>query len=290
MSTPPSSPASASAPQKRTLTLDNPYGPLVVDVWEPRQAADRLPILLVHGWGSSGSYWKTTAKALAQTSTVIVPDLLGSGRSQPVRQPRNMFDQVTSIKFILDQLEIERVQVIGHSMGGAMALLLAEAQPERIDRLILTSLCFFMTETEEQIFKAAMFMFKLSLGFRHTRVASLPIFPRMMANRYFYRLPKDNKLVEQGFIDYLELDAATAVACAKNATDPAIEAAGANVQAPTLLIACRQDQVMPVANVDYTAKVIPDCQVHWIDKCGHLPMVEKPQEYLAIVRDFLQLA
>jgi len=111
-----------------------------------------------------------------------------------------------------------------------------------------------------------------------------------MANRYFYRLPKDNKLVEQGFIDYLELDAATAVACAKNATDPAIEAAGANVQAPTLLIACRQDQVMPVANVDYTAKVIPDCQVHWIDKCGHLPMVEKPQEYLAIVRDFLQLA
>ena len=111
----------------------------------------------------------------------------------------------------------------------------------------------------------------------------------MMANRYFYRVPKENPLVKQGFVDFLELDAATAVACAIDATSPAIEAAGANVQTPTLLIACRQDQVMPVANVDYTVGVIPNCKVSWIDKCGHLPMVEKPQEYLTIVRDFLEL-
>jgi pimeloyl-ACP methyl ester carboxylesterase len=275
--------------KKRTLKLDHPNGPLVVDVWEPLQPTENLPILLVHGWGGSGSYWQLTAKTLAKSTQVIVPDLLGTGRSQPVQKPQNMFDQVESLSFILDHFKLDRVQLIGHSMGSAMSLLLAEAHPDRIDRLILTSLCFFMTETEEQIFKAAMLIFKFSLGFRHTRFASLPIFSSMMANRYFYRVPKENPLVKQGFVDFLELDAATAVACANDATSPAIEAAGANVQTPTLLIACRQDQVMPVANVDYTVGVIPNCQVSWIDKCGHLPMVEKPQEYLTIVRDFLEL-
>jgi pimeloyl-ACP methyl ester carboxylesterase len=274
--------------KKSTYTLNHANGPLVVDVWEPLTPTTNLPILLIHGWGGSGSYWKFTAQALSDQTKVIVPDLLGTGRSQPVGQAQNMFDQVASLSFILDQLQIEQVQVIGHSMGSAMGLLLAVKEPARVERLVLTSLCFFMTETEEQIFKAAMLMFKLAFGFRHTRLAALPIFSRMMASRYFYRIPKDSKLVEQGYQDYLTLDAATAVACANNATDPAIEQAGATIQVPTLLIACRQDQVMPVKNVDYTASVIPNCEVRWIEQCGHIPMVEKPKEYAAIVRNFLQ--
>ncbi|MBK8987090.1 MAG: alpha/beta hydrolase [Chloroflexi bacterium] len=285
----PTVPPTAVKIRKRTLTLDHPQGPLVVDMWEPLQPTENVPILLVHGWGGSGSYWQLTAQALGKSTQVIVPDLLGTGRSQPVRKAQNMFDQVESLAFILDHFKIDRVQLVGHSMGSAMALLLTEAYPERIDRLILTSLCFFMTETEAQIFKAAMFMFRFAFGFRHTRLAALPMFSKMMARRYFYRVPKDNKLVQQGFVDFMELDAATAIACANNATSPAIEAAGAKIQIPTLLIPCRQDQVMPVANVGYTASIIPNCQIRWIDKCGHLPMVEKPQEYHTIVRDFLQL-
>ncbi len=281
--------AAASQRKKSTYTLEHPNGPLVVDVWEPLTPTDNLPVLLVHGWGGSGSYWKLTAQALSAQARVFVPDLLGTGRSQPVEQAQNMFDQVASLTFILDHFQLDQVQVVGHSMGSAMALLLAAEQPKRIERLVLTSLCFFMTETEEQIFKAAMLMFKLAFGFRHTALASLPIFPRMMASRYFYRIPKDSKLVQQGYQDYLDLDAGTAVACANNATDPAIEKAGAQIQDPTMLVACRQDQVMPVKNVDYTAGVIPNCTVHWIEQCGHIPMVEKPKEYATVVGSFLGL-
>jgi pimeloyl-ACP methyl ester carboxylesterase len=279
----------AATPEKQTLSLDHSAGPLVVDVWSPRQPTGRLPILLIHGWGGSGSYWRDTAQALAATNQVIVPDLPGTGRSQPVAKAQNMYDQTATLVHVLDELGVERALVIGHSMGGAMGLLLADSQPERVERLILTSLCFFMTETEAQIFKAAMFMFRISLGLRHTRLASLPIFSQMMATRYFYRTPTDSDLVQQGFQDFLDLDAATAIACANNATDPDIEQAGSRMQVPVLLVACRQDQVMPVSNVDYTVKAIPQCEARWIDKCGHLPMVEKPAEYLQIVREFFQL-
>jgi pimeloyl-ACP methyl ester carboxylesterase len=95
--------------------------------------------------------------------------------------------------------------------------------------------------------------------------------------------------LRQGLTEYLTLDYDTAVACANDASDPAIPAAGARVQVPTLLIACRQDEVMPVENVDYTMRVIPNSSVRWIEQCGHLPMVEKPAEYLALLREFLVL-
>jgi pimeloyl-ACP methyl ester carboxylesterase len=274
---------------KQTLTLNHARGPLVVDVWEPRRPTGEPPVLLIHGWGGTGSYWRQTAHALSETVRVIVPDLLGTGRSQPVRKAQNMFDQVASLIDMLDELEIDRVQVVGHSMGGAMTLLLADAQPERVERIVLTSLCFFMTETQELIYRGAMSLFKLSMGFRSPWLATVPFMPQLMATRYFYRIPSDPKLLRQGLLDYLELDAKTAVACANDAANPAITAAGARVRTPTLLVACRQDRVMPVENVNFTVETIPNCELRWIDKCGHLPMVEKPEEYLQILRDFLRL-
>jgi pimeloyl-ACP methyl ester carboxylesterase len=273
----------------RTVTLDYAAGPLVVDVWEARESAETPPILLIHGWGGSGSYWASTARALSRHSRVIVPDLPGTGRSQPVRRTHNLFDQVAALAYVLDALDVQRVHVIGHSMGGAMALLLADAHPERIDRLILTSVSFFLTDEQKAIYHAIMKVFKIGMNFRFSWMADMPVLSRLMAQRYFYRIPSDTNLLRQGFIDYLELDAATAIACANDAAIPAIPEAGARVEAPTLLVACRQDQVMPVDNVEFTAQTIPNCEVRWLDKCGHMPMIEKPDAYFAIVRAFFNL-
>lgn len=276
-----------------TMTLRRPFGPLVLDVWEPRTQAkaakDAAPVLLIHGWGGTGSYWRETARYLSETVQVIVPDLPGTGRSQPVNWPQNMFNQVDTLVHIVDLLGLERVQVVGHSMGGAMAVLLADARPQQVERLVLTSLCFFMSEAQETLYKTAMGIFKLAMSFRPGWLAQVPIVPQLVASRYFYRVPRDNDLLRQGLRDYLELDGPTAAACADDAPNPSITEAGTRIQVPTLLIACRQDQVMPVQNVDFTLKTIPGSQVRWMDKCGHMPMVEKPQEYFALLHEFLRL-
>lgn len=290
--------------EQRTLTFTRAHGPLVVDIWEPRslatavyptQAASVLSakdvptILLIHGWGNAGGYWRNTAQQLAATARVIVPDLPGNGRSLPVDPPQTMFDQVATLVDLLDMLALEQVQVIGHSMGGAMALLLADARPAQVERLVLTSTCFFLNEQQQQLYRLIMQITYLAMRFRPTWLADLPLAARLMATRYFYRVPTDEELLRQGFLDYLTLDLPTAIACADNACDPAIPAAGARIQVPTLLIACRQDQVMPVNNINYTLQVIPNSQVQWLDQCGHLPMVEKPAAYLAMLREFLHL-
>jgi pimeloyl-ACP methyl ester carboxylesterase len=272
-----------------TLTLRRPFGPVVVDRWSPRHPSGNAPVLLIHGWGASGSYWRQTAVALAETVPVIVPDLPGTGRSLPVRRAQRMADQVATLVSILDELQLERVQVVGHSMGGAMALLLADATPARVERLVLTSTCFFLDEAQIRFYRTIMKATYLTMTFRPTWLADLPFVKQLMATRYFYRVPHDPALLRQGLMEYLTLDYATAVACANDASDPAIPAAGARLQAPALLIACRQDEVMPVDNVDYTVEIIPNSRVRWIDECGHMPMVEQFPTYLRYLREFLEL-
>ncbi len=276
-------------PRKRTFRLNHANGPFIFDVWQPKEANNAPPILLVHGWGNSGGYWQGTAQVLSETTALYVPDLLGTGRSQPVRKAQNMFDQVNSLIDLLDKLKIERVQIVGHSMGSAMSLLLADAWAGHVERLVLTSMCFFLNDEQVKVYTSIMKAMKLMMRFRAPWMATLPGMYRLMGSRYFYKLPDDHQVLQQGLVDYLELDFDTAVACADNASDPAILEAGKRITCPTLLVACRQDQVMPVQNVEFTQEQIQDCQVRWINHCGHLPMVEKPSEYMEILRGFLQL-
>lgn len=288
-------PTATAAPRRRpasnlhTHTFARPVGPFVVDVWDARQPHGKTPILLVHGWGNSGSYWRSTASELSQTVQVIVPDLPGTGRSQPVHSPQNMYDQVGSLEWLLDRLELDKVQLVGHSMGGAMSLLLTERQPNRIERLNLTSLGFFMTRGQEQIYNVAMSAFRVALGFRPNWLLEVPYLPQLMAMRYFYRLPGNEAVLREGLEEYLRLDLGTALACAENATDPAITESGPAVNVPVMLIVCRQDLNVPLPNAEFTANLIPNCDLRWMEKCGHLPMVEKPAEYMALLTEFLDV-
>lgn len=274
---------------RETFTLKRRYGTLYVDDWQPVLPSGQPPVLLVHGWGGTGTYWQDTAIALSRSVRVLVPDLPGTGRSQPVNTARNMFDQVDTLADILDAFELDQVQLVGHSMGGAMSVLLAARHPERVERLVLTSLTFFKNERQKQIYRNVMRGFKVSMRFRTKLLASVPGTTNMMAKQYFHRVPKDNPMLQRGLLDFLELDAGTAIASADDATDDAIPEAGALLQMPVLLVACRQDKMMPMENVAFTEDIIPDCRVRWIEECGHLPMVEKTTEYLSILQDFLRL-
>lgn len=279
--------AQSRTPRIERLLLNGQ--PLVVNVWEPPVPSNRTPVLLIHGWGGAGSYWHSTARALSETTHVYVPDLPGTGRSQPVTTAQNMFAQVRHLAGLLDHFELNEVQVVGHSMGGAMGILLAKKRPQQVERLVLTSLCFFLNRQQEQVYKAIMKGFFATMPFRATWMADLPGLPTAMATRYFYRVPKDRDLLRNGLLEYLSLDGATARACADNACDPSIPEAGSQLDMPVLLVACRQDQVMPVENVEFTLSKIPNSDVRWIDNCGHVPMLEKADEYLAILGDFLEL-
>lgn len=96
-------------------------------------------IMLLHGKNFNGAYWERTAKDLsAKGFRVIIPDQIGFGKSSKPHNYQFSFSQLAdNTKAVLDELKIDKVIVLGHSMGGMVATRFALLYPERIQKLIL---------------------------------------------------------------------------------------------------------------------------------------------------------
>ena len=93
------------------------------------------PLLLIHGLGGSGADWAFQVAALEKRFLVIVPDLPGSGRSPPPRGGYTIEGFAAALWSLLDHLGISQTNIIGFSMGGAVALEMAARRPSHVPRL-----------------------------------------------------------------------------------------------------------------------------------------------------------
>jgi 3-oxoadipate enol-lactonase len=93
------------------------------------------PILLIHGLGSSGADWAFQVAALESHFRIIIPDLPGSGHSSPPLSEYTIGGFAAALWKLMDHLKIATPNIIGFSLGGAVALEMATLQPERVPRL-----------------------------------------------------------------------------------------------------------------------------------------------------------
>jgi len=98
-------------------------------------------VLLLHGKNFSGAYWERTARALsARGHRVVVPDQVGFGKSsKPVPFQYTLHAMAAHTRALLEALGVERAAVVGHSMGGMVAVRFALLAPERTERLVLVN-------------------------------------------------------------------------------------------------------------------------------------------------------
>ncbi len=106
------------------------------------------PLLLIHGLGSSGADWALQVRALEARFRVIVPDLPGCGHSSAPRDGTNIAEFAASLWALLDRLEIEQPNIVGYSLGGAVALEMALQRPDCVPRLgLINSLTSYRPDT-----------------------------------------------------------------------------------------------------------------------------------------------
>ena len=104
-----------------------------------RMAGSGPPIVLIHGITASSVVWEPVAPRLARHHTVLAPDLLGHGQSAKPRGDYSMGAFASGIRDLVVSLGLGPVTVVGHSLGGGVAMQFAYQFPERVGRLALVS-------------------------------------------------------------------------------------------------------------------------------------------------------
>ena len=104
-----------------------------------RLAGSGPVLLMIHGIGDSSATWRTVMPQLTRDYTVLAPDLLGHGASAKPRGDYSVAGYANAMRDLLTVLDIDKVTVVGHSLGGGVAAQFAYEYPDRFERLVLVS-------------------------------------------------------------------------------------------------------------------------------------------------------
>ncbi len=241
---------------------------------------DNLPVALIHGFGGDLNTWMFTQPTLAESRRTIALDLPGhggSGKEVGSGDPESLAD---AIEAVVDALAIERMHVVGHSMGGALGALLALRRPERVASLTLIASAGFGPELNTAFID----------GFVHAA-------RRREAVEVLNQLVHDPSLVSRAMVEevlrYKRLDGVTAAlttiagawfAGGRQALD--LTGRIGELAVPVQLIWGRDDRIIPVAHAEALASRWP---VHILDETGHLPHLEKSGEVNRLIKAFVDL-
>jgi len=273
-----------------TLTLD--HGQLAY-----RQIGQvGSPVLVfIHGWGGSSRYWLPAMEALADSFCCYALDLPGFGHSPSLSVDGDAAYEAHAhrglariVGAFLRTLGIETCDVVGHSYGSGVAIALAAAQPARVRRLVVSNFSTFRDERERRLIELMHTVTGLMVMARRLPLAKSDAFAQMLGRRYFYHLPADARILRQGWEDFMQMDARAAMLTVKASLSWETPRALTELPMPVLFVHCRNDQIMPPRNAEYTAGLAPYGRLVWIDACGHLPMVEKTANFVRIVKEFLR--
>ncbi|MDT7545106.1 MAG: hypothetical protein QOE99_1216 [Actinomycetota bacterium] len=252
-------------------------------------------VVLVHGIASRAAQWHQVMADLGETCHVIAPDLLGHGESAKPRGDYSLGAHACGIRDLLAALGHDRVTLVGHSLGGGVAMQFAYQFPERVERLALVSSGGLGQEVSMWLRAASLPGSELVLPIitsSYVRRAGSAI--GRLIGRTPVSLPPG--LVEV-MVSFGSLgDPATRSAFIHTARS-VLDIAGQRVDArdrlylaadlPLLVVWGGRDPIIPVAHASLLAERIPGLQLEIFDRSGHFPHLTEPRRLAKVLGDFV---
>ncbi|MEX2583546.1 MAG: alpha/beta hydrolase [Gemmatimonadota bacterium] len=220
-------------------------------------------LILIHGLSGSSRWWSRNIPDLAQRNRVLVPDLIGFGRSRATGPLPDFDDLAVLLVEWFDSLELTKACLVGHSMGGQIAVHFAAHAPERLDKLILVD----SAGIPRRLTPAALFRFALE-------VTPLwrwgdPTFLRVIAGDAWTAGPR----VLLRAIRHIVADDVRSLL--------------PKLRMPTLVVWGERDTLVPLQDAWEFRRLIPDAQLAILRGAAHNPMVDRPDAFNRILSRFL---
>jgi pimeloyl-ACP methyl ester carboxylesterase len=253
-------------------------------------------LLLIHGIGDSSDTWRPVVAELARHHTVIAPDLLGHGRSEKPRADYTIAGFANGMRDLLSILEVERVTVVGHSLGGGVAAQFAYQYPERCERLVLVG-SGGVGRTVSPLLRVAAVpgieALMPLLGLPPVRVASRV--GAALLRLFDTALGRDAEEILAVFDALPNTEARRAIlSTLRSGVDwrgqviTMLDRAYLAEGVPTLIIWGRRDAIIPLGHGRLAHAAIPGSDLEIFDEAGHFPHHTDPARFASVVRRFVE--
>ena len=242
-----------------------------------------IPLVFVHGFPLSRGAWQRQVDELKTSYRVIAPDLPGLGDSEPRQGGHGMAQTADDVYALLKQLRTGPVVLIGHSMGGYVALAFARKHPDMLKGLVLVG-----TKSGADTAEAA-------AGRRATaekvKAEGPDVVINSMAPKMLAASNGDTAMAKQvrGFMERSRPEGVIGSLLGMAERDDSTDYL-AQLSVPVLIITGADDTVIPPAESEKMAKAIKGARLEVIPNAGHLVAFEQPQEFNRVLRDWLKSA
>ena len=252
-------------------------------------------LILVHGVASSSRTWRRVIPRLAERFTVVAPDLLGHGASAKLRGDYSLGAHASGIRDLMVALGIDRATLVGHSLGGGVAMQFAYQFPERIERLVLVGSGGLGEEVSLllRVLTLPGAEYILPLGCR-------PEFSRAIARGtgWLGRIGvRPSALAEEIWNGYVSLGTKDSRNAFLHTLRSVVDVTGQRVSAidrlylarevPTLIVWGDRDPLIPVAHGRRAHRAIKGSVLKVYRDVGHFPHFDEPERFVDDLVDFI---
>ena len=260
-----------------------------------RTAGSGPVLLLIHGITGSAATWDDVMPWLAEHYCVVAPDLLGHGTSAKPRGDYSLGAYASGIRDLLGLLGHERATIVGHSLGGGIAMQLAYQFPERCERLVLVSSGGLGREVHAILRAAALpgsewvLPLLCAAGIRDAVDGVARFF-----GRAGLRAGPDLEEMWRGFSSLGDADCRQAFI---HTLRTIVDQGGQRVNAtdrlylaghvPTLIVWGERDRMIPVAHAHDAHQAVPHSRLEIFPDAGHFPHRDAPRRFVQTLLEFL---
>ncbi len=238
------------------------------------------PVLMLHGWGANIGAFRPVIDELSKGRRVVAIDFPGFGESSAPREPMTVSDYARITAKFIEETGLAGTDVICHSFGGRVSIVLAATRPELVGKIVFTDAAGFV---KKRTFK----YYRKVYGYKFMKKCAKSGFMRKALK--IVGVDAKKRVENAGSDDYKQLSGAMRGTFV-NVVNEDLRGYLKDIKSPSLMIYGRDDEDTPVYFGELMEKEIADSGLCVLENAGHFSYLDQFPQYMRIVKVFLEVA